>query len=174
MLYYLSTGSNIEPEASSVRMLCHLCESFGVLGVYPFRYTSPVSISSDNDFLNGLVALYFQGSSKELKAKLDAIEEAMGRDRSDPDRSIKGRRADLDILGASDTLSPSIFGQTDESYVQQVFELRGRSPDLEPFGLAAYQRPASVYLDGLTGEIVVVEDEFKRFDDWVKAALEIE
>lgn len=174
MLFYLSLGSNIEPEKSSFEMLCRLCKTFGVLGVFPFRYTEPVSISTASRFVNGLVVLHYEAPAASLKAKLEGIEITMGRDRSDPQRSNKDRTADLDILASSEHLDLRCFSDAEESYVRAVFNLLGEAPDLTGFGLASYQRPASVHFDALAGEIVVIEDELQSFHDRVEATLKVQ
>jgi len=159
MYYFLSLGSNIDAEQSAVRMIHNLCLKFGCVGAYPFRYTKPEGIESEVMFLNTLVVLRSDRDSAGVKSELNHIEESMGRDRLDPMRSMKSRCADIDILGEAEQLDLSIFAKASEAYVAACLNLEGESPDLSQHGLAPYQGPASVYLDALTGDICVVEDE---------------
>lgn len=172
MYFYLSLGSNIDAESSAVMMLRHLCERFGVIGAYPFRYTEPEGIESDIPFLNSLVVIRCEMSSSELKRILNAIEEDMGRDRNDPERSAKNRRADIDILGFNECLKLDVFKQAKESYVATCMRLDGNTSDLSNYGLPSYQRPATVYLDALTSNVVVIEDEFEGFEYGLKTTFE--
>lgn len=171
MYFYLSLGSNIDAEKSSVTMLRMLCQHFEKLGVFPFRYTEPEGIVSDQAFVNSLAVLWSDNEEVGVKKVLNYIEITMGRDRNDPLRSVKARHADIDILGASAVLSTVFFERATEPYVQQCFEAKGLSPDFSEWGLAAYQRPSTVYLDAVTGKVGVVEDEFDGFKDWVEATL---
>ncbi len=159
MYYYLSLGSNIDPEHSAVEMVRWLCRHFGSIGLYPFRYTQPEGIESDTAFVNTLAIVRSEAAPAQVKQWLNEIEAAMGRDRSDPLRSIKSRSADLDILGSTKALTLSFFAGAEEGYVQQCWRLQGRQPDLSAFGLASYERAATVDLDAGTGQIRVVEDE---------------
>jgi len=177
MYFYLSLGSNTRPEQSSVEIVRHLCTNFGVVGLFPFRYTTPVSIASasmsESMFINGLAVIFFDGDVRGLKEVLVSIETEMGRDRSDPQRSVKDRTADLDILSQSDEYEPSVFLRAEEPYVHQVFQLQGQVPELQELGLAPYQRPATVNLDALTGQIVVREDELQGFHNWAESTLKV-
>ena len=170
MYFYLSLGSNIDPERSAVQMTLHLCQKFGVIALYPFRYTEPESIESEGLFVNSLAVVQAVMPTSVVKLKLNQIETAMGRDRNDPLRSQKNRAADIDILNFSDTLDLSIFSRAKEGYVQSCYDLVGEVPTLENLGLASYQRPSSVYLDAGSSDIRVVEDELQCFVNGVKAA----
>lgn len=103
--YYLcSLGSNIEPEYNVSRAKSYLA---GVgQNIYYSRTitTEPVAMNSDRNFLNALFVLQTHLDEKRLKQAFNTIEISLGRDRSDPDCSIKDRQIDIDILGAVESL----------------------------------------------------------------------
>jgi len=172
MYYYLSIGTNIDPEKSSVRILEMLCEAFTTLALFPFRYTEPEGVELSDTFLNALVVVYSPEDWVRVKAILNEIEAKMGRDRSDPLRSIKNRAADLDILEASSKLDFEPYSSAKEAYIKACFELTGTQVNLLAYGLASHQGPATIYIDALTGNIVVVDDELDRFKHWVESSFE--
>lgn len=97
--YLCSLGSNIEPQRyfpqaqAALRLVSsHLTFSRNIA-------TTPVDMVTDNQFLNALFLIQTPLTEKELKQEFNRIEEALGRDRSDPRRSIKDRTIDIDILG---------------------------------------------------------------------------
>ncbi|WP_370980801.1 2-amino-4-hydroxy-6-hydroxymethyldihydropteridine diphosphokinase [Agaribacterium sp. ZY112] len=171
MYFYLSLGSNIEPERSAVQMLQELVGRFGCLALFPFCFTEPEKIVSERMFANALVVLKSPLDLLQVKTQLVEIETRMGRDRDDPQRSNKSRAADIDIIAASSTFALSFFEQANEAYVQTCLALEGPFVDLSPWGLAAHQRPATVHLDAAAAQIVVVEDEAHGFIDWAESAL---
>lgn len=97
--YLCSLGSNIEPQRyfpqaqAALRLLSHdLTFSRNIA-------TTPVDMATDNHFLNALFLIQTSLAEPELKHEFNRIEEALGRDRSDPMRSVKDRTIDIDILG---------------------------------------------------------------------------
>ena len=56
-------------------------------------------MNTKRDFLNALFIIQTSMSAEQLKQEFNRIEEALGRDRSDPQRSFKDRTIDIDILG---------------------------------------------------------------------------
>ncbi len=169
MYFYLSLGSNIEPEKSAAEMLLKLCQRFEHLALVPFCYTKPEAIESEQDFANALVVICAQMSSAQVKAALVEIETQMGRDRAHPRRSFLSRSADIDILAESAQLDLNLFKQAEEIYVQSCLSLSGPFVDLSFYGLTPHQRAASVHLDAAAGQVVIVEDELQGFEDWAEA-----
>lgn len=174
MYFYLSIGTNIHPEASAVAIVRLLCQAFSSVGVFPFRYTEPEEVALEDTFLNALAVIYSRDDTSAVKAVLNEIEAEMGRDRSDPQRSVKNRTADLDILACSPVLDFSAFAAARESYIQACLKGLGPMPNLEPYGLASYQRAATINIDALTGQIIVVDDELDCFKHWVEATFKSE
>lgn len=97
--YLCSLGSNIEPQShfsQARKALEALSDDIAFSRNIP---TSPVDIKTDKTFLNALFIINTAMNANELKREFNKIEELLGRDRSDPQRSIKDRTIDIDILG---------------------------------------------------------------------------
>lgn len=95
--YFIGLGSNIEPRANMARMLAALRALAPELEVGRVAETAPVAVAGA-PFLNAPVGLRCELTPEALKARLNAIEAALGRDRGDPQSKTKSRAADLDIL----------------------------------------------------------------------------
>ncbi|WP_113906441.1 2-amino-4-hydroxy-6-hydroxymethyldihydropteridine diphosphokinase [Aliidiomarina celeris] len=120
--YYLSLGSNIEPAKNIAAALERLRTDFGNLHVFPVVRTEPTAMSSARSFLNTLAVIQSHLDAGALKAYFNALEESAGRDRSDPDRSVKDRQLDIDILTESSVLDFELFKAFDEPYTQSCVE----------------------------------------------------
>lgn len=97
--YLCSLGSNIEPQihfSQARKALEALSDDITFSRNIP---TSPVDINTEKTFLNSLFIIKTPMTAKALKDEFNKIEELLGRDRSDPQRSIKDRTIDIDILG---------------------------------------------------------------------------
>lgn len=102
--YLLSIGSNIDPRRNVPRILDRLLGLAPDLVASRILETEPVGLRPEGGeppgrFLNLAVALDWPGDAASLKLRLVAIEEALGRDRSSPERKRLSRSADLDIVG---------------------------------------------------------------------------
>lgn len=99
-LWIVGLGSNVEPERNVPRMLAAL------LGIAPRVVASRVVATEPQGllpgesgrFLNLAVALECASEPAAFKKRLESIEAALGRDRSDPERRRRSRTADLDPL----------------------------------------------------------------------------
>lgn len=80
------------------KMIAALFDRMGQLDISKVYRTAPENLNSDNYFLNAAVRIESELNKAELKKWLVGIEEHLGRDRSDPDKKIKDRTADIDIL----------------------------------------------------------------------------
>ena len=98
MYYYLSIGSNIDPESNISKTLEVLLNKFSELYLFPPVYTVPENIKSNNKFINTLAVLKSDLNITSLKNILNDIEESLGRDRGDENRSMKDRVCDIDII----------------------------------------------------------------------------
>lgn len=97
--YLCSLGSNIEPQRNfpqAQTALKALSDNISFSRNIP---TSPVNMNTDRNFLNALFIIQTPMTADQLKCEFNKIEEALGRDRSDPQRSLKDRTIDIDILG---------------------------------------------------------------------------
>lgn len=92
----ISLGSNIDPEMNTARALERLAETGSILQKTNLIYTEPEKIKDQDQFLNGAVLLETDLPFEELRARLKAIENDLGRDRSGPKNGP--RNIDLDII----------------------------------------------------------------------------
>lgn len=99
---FAALGSNIDPEMNIHHAKQQLQTLSGDCLFSQNIATKPVDIDTNNGFLNALFIIDTPLSSDELKQQFNQIEEALGRDRSDPERSKKDRTIDIDILGLLD------------------------------------------------------------------------
>lgn len=95
--YLCSMGANIAPE-KNFQLARERVARLGRVRFSSARYTQPVAIVTEHEFLNALFIIECDHSAAELKAEYNAIEEWLGRDRSDPLSSEKDRPMDIDIL----------------------------------------------------------------------------
>jgi len=105
--YLCSMGANIAPEKNFERAQQRVAQ-LGCVHFSSARYTQPVAIVTEHDFLNALFIIECELSAEQLKERFNSIEEELGRDRSDPLSSEKDRPMDIDILGE---LSPETARQ---------------------------------------------------------------
>ncbi|MEW7865778.1 2-amino-4-hydroxy-6-hydroxymethyldihydropteridine diphosphokinase [Aeromonas diversa] len=100
MYYLCSIGSNMEPHHHVSLAIDELVTQFGQLSLSSVIQTTPVGITSRHDFLNCLFVVESPLSNHELKGRFVAMEQAHGRDRSDPLCKVKDRPLDIDILAS--------------------------------------------------------------------------
>lgn len=150
----------------------------GLLAVHPrlmlsrIVRTAPKGIDSKNDFLNAVVFLPVDLPAIELKQKTNAIEAALGRDRSRPDKKLIDRTADIDLLLRTEPGQRDEVLDRIESYLlpraREMFDyLAGRpippvSADSQIAtvllsGCRLGQAPTTIDRDQRTGLIRVVE-----------------
>jgi len=163
--YYLSLGSNLEPEKNMLQAIRYLSKTFGKLLLLPVVRTTPCNMASNNNFLNTLVVINSTLDEVELKTVFNSMEEAAGRDRSDPERSTKDRPLDIDIIAASHTLSLAPFSACNEPYC--LVSLQALEKPAESFNTVALpfsacsltgHRAATIDTDHSGGHILVVEN----------------
>ncbi|MCK7458319.1 2-amino-4-hydroxy-6-hydroxymethyldihydropteridine diphosphokinase [Idiomarina aminovorans] len=97
--YLCSLGSNIEPQRNFSQAQAELKALSKTISFSRNIPTSPVNMNTDRNFLNALFIIQTPMTTEKLKSEFNRIEEALGRDRSDPQRSFKDRTIDIDILG---------------------------------------------------------------------------
>lgn len=118
MIYYLSLGSNIAPEANIALALQELTERYQFTAVLPIVRTLPCAMVSNNSFLNTIAIIASDESPTALKKWLNNLEEAHGRNRNDPLSSAKDRPLDIDILATQASFDFAVTEQFSEPYVQ--------------------------------------------------------
>ena len=99
---FVAIGSNVEAEKNIRVAVKLLREKFGDLRLSPV-YRNPAVGFEGDDFLNLVVAFDTALSVEELRAALDAIELACGREREA--KRFAPRTIDLDLLLYSDLVS---------------------------------------------------------------------
>ena len=162
--YYLSIGTNLNPEKNAVAITRELISCFGRMYLFPFIHTLPEKLETENHFLNAVAIIRCELDSQALKSQLNEIEMKLGRNRKDPDRSNKDRPADIDIISEPcAVLDASCQPALEESYIKNVIDCTGDRADLTEFGLMFSDVPATVDLDMATGHIMIVEDSENRF-----------
>lgn len=92
----IGIGSNIEAEKNIPETLELLKQRVNVIKLSSLIKTKPVGITNQPNFTNGAVKIQTNLSISELKQTLKAIEDLMGRDRSQP--KYGPRSIDLDIV----------------------------------------------------------------------------
>jgi len=123
--YLLGIGSNIDPH-NNIRQIIHLLlNEFPQLSLSRILTIPPIGMNSQRDFLNVVVFIETDSPEAALKQICNRIEIELGRDRSDPDRKVKDRPADLDILTQitlpSDALLPT-HSITDEYFLYPLLD----------------------------------------------------
>jgi len=175
--HFLGIGSNLRPRENFPRIVDALLRLGPRLALSRVIETEPVGFPSENQFLNGVAALWTNLSPEQLKKACVAIEEKLGRDRTDPRRKFRDRPADIDILFSLAPSNPSVPWSSlpKESYVRlPLLELLSHLrlvsaevvPELPPGvplrvgGILLGEAPATIHRDDRTGDVVVVEHRF--------------
>lgn len=99
--YYLSLGSNIEPDNYMPACIKLLQNRFRVLNTSSFYETDPVDPAGFHPFWNAVVEIETSLSKDELVEALREIETKLGR-RRDPQNKFKPRSIDIDVLPQPD------------------------------------------------------------------------
>lgn len=95
VLVIISLGSNIHPELNIRQAIRALSQQYGNLTISPVYQTASVGFDGD-DFLNLVVSFNTDDSVHEVSSQLKAIEDHIGRDRSQA--KFSSRTIDLDLL----------------------------------------------------------------------------
>jgi 2-amino-4-hydroxy-6-hydroxymethyldihydropteridine diphosphokinase len=101
---FIGVGSNIEPERFIPKALELLAAEAPLIGISTFYRTAPIGRPEQDWYLNGVVAIRWQGDAGALKFDvLRTIEIALGRVRGHD--LYAPRCIDLDLLILGDTVS---------------------------------------------------------------------
>jgi len=120
--YLCSMGANLQPEQNFAKARSAL-QQLGEAYYSRAIYTKPVAMNSQRDFLNALFILRSEIDQYRLKREFNAIEQHLGRDRSDPLCGIKDRPMDIDILGLLSSIDDNhnqVTWQQVPDYLQTV------------------------------------------------------
>ena len=117
--FFIAIGSNIHPKKNFPLIMAKLIAEFGKLWLSRVIYTTSVDMISKSLFLNAVLYLKSGQSPDKLKKMFNSIETALGRDRNNPQRNVKDRTADIDIL-----FSIPLDGIIDSDYQPNESHLR--------------------------------------------------
>ncbi len=133
-----SIGSNLNPAENFAWALEILVRRYQKLLLSRIVETTPVGMASQKQFWNAVGAFATSETSEEIKNFFNVLELKAGRDRNDPERKIKDRVLDLDILGwQADFQDENTWPS--ESYIRPFFEevwqvLAGQAPAINQHG----------------------------------------
>ncbi len=165
-----SLGSNVDPETNVPKALERLARWFGVVHVSPMIRTAPVGVIGRGDFLNGLIRFETILSDADLKARLNALEVDLGRDRGHPDSKRLPRPLDVDIQDRQ-LRQASLKPSEASPYMAKMWAADQGQPDqtqlwpIDLDGQSLGQEPAAVYFDHRTGQVSVVAQQINRLQD---------
>jgi 2-amino-4-hydroxy-6-hydroxymethyldihydropteridine diphosphokinase len=128
MYCHVTIGSNIEPQSNIANAIEQLSGHFGTLTVFPRVFTEAQDIDSNEPFINTAAIFCSRDNVHDIKAILNRIEESLGRDRDDPNRSHLSRTCDIDIVALLESPQKNIFISAKEPYVRAVFESQDHAP----------------------------------------------
>jgi 2-amino-4-hydroxy-6-hydroxymethyldihydropteridine diphosphokinase len=140
-----------------------LLNKFSELYLFPAVYTVPENIKSNNKFINTLAVLKSDLSVTSLKNIFNNIEESLGRNRDDDDRSIKDRVCDIDIIFAYEKFRLDVFNMCKEKYLNQVINMTGALAKIQVFESQLSNRPSTIYLDRRSGDKLIIKDKLNAF-----------
>lgn len=174
MWYLCGLGSNIEPQKNLAATVVRLLQAHGTVWLSPVVHTQPKGMETERSFLNALLIVFSHLPPGQLKTEMNALEESLGRDRSDPMSSLKDRPIDIDILEYSNT-GTFTGSAIEESYYQELFagveETASARVTIRVMGHALGEAPATIHRDLGTGDVVVVQEGQDLHHHAVKAPL---
>lgn len=103
----IGIGSNIDADKNIAEMLSLLGNEVKIVQVSQMVRTKPIGIAEQPDYTNGAVLIKTSMNLDELSVFLKALEDRMGRDRSQP--KFGPRNIDLDILIWNNTIIDQDF-----------------------------------------------------------------
>ena len=103
----IGIGSNIDANRNIAEMLGLLGEEVEIVQVSEMVQTKPIGIADQPDYTNGAVRVKTLMNLDELSVFLKALEDRMGRDRTQP--KFGPRNIDLDILIWNNTIIDQDF-----------------------------------------------------------------
>ena len=170
MYYVISIGSNIQPEQHVAAAVSALAKNFGSLYLYQRVYTQAQLVESNHVFINSVLVLNSSLIASELKAQLCHIEELLGRDRSDPKRSVKDRSCDLDIICYQEQWSEVWKTELTESYIQQVFNPASKPAPIQFDSQLFSERPAAIYFQAQASDKFIVDQKPDALINWLETS----
>lgn len=169
MWYLCGLGSNIRPETHLPRAVAELATRYGTLWLSPVIRTRPEGMSTPHAFLNALALFRCELSPADLKLELNALEERMGRNRSDPLSRYRDRPIDVDILESSPRRHFT-GNAIHESYYCALFYGTVAQPTVTLCleGQTLGQAPATIYRNQGTGHKIIIKQSEQLQHDATK------
>jgi|25_taG_2_1085351.scaffolds.fasta_scaffold22971_2 2-amino-4-hydroxy-6-hydroxymethyldihydropteridine diphosphokinase len=175
--YFLSLGSNLEPEFNLGLAVEAFLVKFRTIGLYPFRFTEPEGMESENLFVNGVCIIHSDVSHNELKAWTNEVEVFLGRDRSDPLRDRMDRTCDIDILCQSKRLNAEKALKKQGGYVKTIIlgesETEYSSPSVKIFGITLPNRAATIDFKRCSSNKPIIYDGHDHLKNRAKSRLHL-
>jgi 2-amino-4-hydroxy-6-hydroxymethyldihydropteridine diphosphokinase len=169
MYYVISIGSNIQPEQHVATAVSTLTKIFGSIYIYQRVYTQAELVESNHVFINSVLVLRSELTATQLKSELCRVEELLGRDRSDPRRSVKDRSCDLDIIWHQQVWSEVWQTELTESYIQQVFDPASKQAPIQLGCQLFSERPAAIYFQAEAGDKFIIDQKPDALINWLEA-----
>ena len=121
MPYYLvGLGSNLEPEFNITKAHQEIALQVSILDHSPILINPPCGTSFQFTFHNQILLIQSEHSSAHLKALFERIEISMGREPKSPERRLRDRPIDIDILAQSDSMEEILSISFTETYNQTI------------------------------------------------------
>lgn len=121
MPYYLvGLGSNLEPEFNITKAYQEMTLQVNILDHSPVLINPPCGTSFQFTFHNQILLIQSEHSSAHLKALFERIEISMGREPKSPERRLRDRPIDIDILAQSDSVEEILSISFTETYNQAI------------------------------------------------------
>lgn len=121
MPYYLvGLGSNLEPELNITKANQAIALQVSILDHSPVLINPPCGTSFQFTFHNQILLIQSEHTAAHLKALFEHIEISMGREPKSPERRLKDRPIDIDILIAANSAEEVLSTSFSESYNQAI------------------------------------------------------
>ncbi|CBL44016.1 7,8-dihydro-6-hydroxymethylpterin-pyrophosphokinase [gamma proteobacterium HdN1] len=138
MFYFCSLGSNIDPPHNVALALQALASSLAEFTLSPLIQTKPHGMESQQPFYNALFWFESTQSPESIKAWFNETEIKLGRDRNHPEKKLRDRPIDLDILYAGERKPLAELAVKDPYLAPLTPVLQGKAPAVSaitlPFG----------------------------------------
>jgi 2-amino-4-hydroxy-6-hydroxymethyldihydropteridine diphosphokinase len=158
--YFLSIGSNLNPEKNLVQIITHLLNKTPQILISRVISTSAIGFVSKHDFLNACLYIETDLKPAVLKAYFNHLECELGRDRNDPNRAKKDHPADIDIIWSLEILKdfPTL---PPEPYIQPLL--------LELLAFLGYPIEVPLLITGVS--LTVNQQKFGFKPTWIAKEL---
>ena len=121
MPYYLiGLGSNLEPECNITQAYQEIALQVSILDHSSVLINPPCGTSFQFTFHNQILLAQSEHSTEHLKSLFEHIEISMGREPKSPERRLKDRPIDIDILAQANSAEEVLSTSFTETYNQAI------------------------------------------------------